>query len=734
MQAPIKIHRFYRGFIKVKKGNDYVSGGYDSKVYQPSQEVPELIKQCIKNDDYAIPDTHCPQNNDIALVAWEIQKYSVLAVSSEMKDDKGGRETNAYTYFWLETEDDRVDGILTLLNWWLKSEQPQFDWYQQSWQDKETKSCLKRNDGHNKQLPEKLLNEISSESPPYLSTKETLNIDAETETFYTEFHTLARVIQKIKKVPDLAWAFNVRKLDQPQNFLFVLCHDDRSANDIKSDLKNKTNYDYYRMPADIRNEIGNLSTKITKYLLNRPNKWEENLLNILKTTPSENWDWDTILDNRQTTSNQSTKKSANSRALIAIFKPKYSITWLNWLSEKPNRRYQKDSLKFQEKTVMNMYAIHKDLDFLKEKIRSQISCLLYELLTSSLQEAQELYEKIEWLLIKSKSVWSYQFKVYAKFKVLPRLIGEKETPDDDIFVRELRDFIDKNKRENQVYQFSRLANLFETVTPDLARQFSSWAKLSGQSNSSQLKIASILFKAAPILIVIVLLMAVVSLLLVPESYSLRLENWIFSLFYNRASESQSSINLSIETSLEKELYHQQESNNVTPKSQYKTVYLLENLIQAFEETPSALTGSLTEVPTYQELKSLFLPDVPPNLEQGSSGELVYLLNDILQKNNYEYSEDYNNFNGRTKRGVTSFQQQHNLTPTGKVDRQTWEKLLGYPSYVENIARFLKRTYENEYEEALVKVKSLQRCKSQVILTDGEYGSCLLIILEDEQKF
>ena len=115
--SSIQIHEFSSEFNEKRKDGEIVSGGYKSEVGPGTIDVPRKIKEAVKRCDFEINGNYPPEGEDFALVAREIDEYSVLAVVRRIPED-GKRPVVAYRYFWLEKrQGEDIDGIGTLLIW-----------------------------------------------------------------------------------------------------------------------------------------------------------------------------------------------------------------------------------------------------------------------------------------------------------------------------------------------------------------------------------------------------------------------------------------------------------------------------------------------------------------------------------------------------------------------------------------------------------------------------------------
>ncbi|MDE5109183.1 MAG: hypothetical protein O4808_19685, partial [Trichodesmium sp. St17_bin3_1_1] len=159
-----RIYEFSKKFDNIREKNGiWVSGGYvidKRKAFYRSNyknrdinEIPEKIREAVIDSLFEIPDAY-PTNSatdqefinlvrtgkldlasplsedptkNIALIARNVENYSVLAVATRQIDDKWRTKLIGYRFFWLKIADlgsqspDLVDEIATLLSWWINN-------------------------------------------------------------------------------------------------------------------------------------------------------------------------------------------------------------------------------------------------------------------------------------------------------------------------------------------------------------------------------------------------------------------------------------------------------------------------------------------------------------------------------------------------------------------------------------------------------------------------------------
>ena len=127
MSNLITINEFSRKFEEPRwseKLQKYVSGGFEKEIEFRTANVPQLIQDAVYQNQLRISDNYLLPENEKALIAREVDEYSILAVAANGYDDKC-RPLIVYRYFWLENlSDPNFDGVGTLLQWWKEKQEP----------------------------------------------------------------------------------------------------------------------------------------------------------------------------------------------------------------------------------------------------------------------------------------------------------------------------------------------------------------------------------------------------------------------------------------------------------------------------------------------------------------------------------------------------------------------------------------------------------------------------------
>ena len=94
----------------------------------PDSNIPDIIKTAIRKEHKVqISSLTSPTGNTKAILCRQIGDYSLLAIATKEFEEDYPRAFTGYRYFWLEAPfQGAVEGIITLINWWLKSDQPSF--------------------------------------------------------------------------------------------------------------------------------------------------------------------------------------------------------------------------------------------------------------------------------------------------------------------------------------------------------------------------------------------------------------------------------------------------------------------------------------------------------------------------------------------------------------------------------------------------------------------------------
>jgi hypothetical protein len=231
MSNTVEIYEFSRAFDNVQYSDVYgrwVSGGYaPEKINRSNQSVPPELRKAVTSDYFTLNDSYPPLEGEVALIGYELEKYSLLAVANKQIDD-GGRPTIGYRYFWLEQQegDQELDGVGTLLFWWhaQMAQPPQFE-MAQALSHAVPESVTFANDLRTRtrfteEFESEIENLVTDQLIPQIKVVNPLDLD------YIQCHFLAYSLA-MKTQRSLAWAWNVRRLVQPESFLSIYAATER---------------------------------------------------------------------------------------------------------------------------------------------------------------------------------------------------------------------------------------------------------------------------------------------------------------------------------------------------------------------------------------------------------------------------------------------------------------------------------------------------------------------------
>ncbi len=134
----VEIYEFSKGCTCAEKDGEWSFTGYAGDIDRSNyingrvEEIPREIKNSIENQAFAFQSGLAPQPKEIALIGRVVERrYCVLAVANAYFDKRS--PVSMYRYFWLDTESDAhqgyegMDGLLTLLDWFVKNEEKPYN-------------------------------------------------------------------------------------------------------------------------------------------------------------------------------------------------------------------------------------------------------------------------------------------------------------------------------------------------------------------------------------------------------------------------------------------------------------------------------------------------------------------------------------------------------------------------------------------------------------------------------
>lgn len=457
-----EIYQFSRKLLEPKwskRHECYVSTGFDREIGGENQEVPPEIANAVHNHACRINDSYPPQT--IALISREIGKYALLAVATALRDDSD-RPLIGYRYFWLEkpSQDGEIDGIGTLLEWWITQGSPTFQLQPSSSSPKTppkaSSSWLNRHDFLKKYSTDSVKISIKKIEQEKKYSRSPLYLDNITFEDCREFHALALSLQANDSSP-LNWAFRVSQLEIPEQFSLVYTQDsEREQLIIRFD----------RVPESFSTVSEYISSdiQVKRCLLNlaKNKDLERNLQALssyLSSLDSDHWNWEIIVDKTALKNHNIT--AARYRALLAILKPFPEIAnWLDWLRQRRrNKQFGRAGIEMQQQALdqnphleQRLYALIDDLLITEQYKNSKIP---------------DLPKEKQWLLIRSKSFWSDYFYDSAKYYTKSLLIQidypEYCQLDNNFFNKILQNYQQKKLPDATKKRYEFLARLFAEV-------------------------------------------------------------------------------------------------------------------------------------------------------------------------------------------------------------------------------------------------------------------------------
>ncbi len=452
LETSLQIHEFSREFLDVtRKDGKFVSGGFGaSEIANKTYAVPDKIKEAVNRGYLRINDNYPPKEQEFALLAKEIDEYAILAVATGEHDDKN-RPLIAYRYFWLAKPQDNdsnndTDGIGTLILWWHESNQPKFNFQNNfksnnlqyrvyAYKKAEVYNIINHNFGA---IPTDNIAEIKLYPHIALSNLNETNS-------YLKLHYLALHLHKEFKTP-LSWAWNVGILEKPKSFTIIWAVNQDICSQITIELKKyqKSLKSKNISDKDIKqeNNLDNFKANDLEESLNQPIKSSQNLEYMLKQLilnasadiyneshfleiilflnkySIHEYEKDNVIDivklNSTNHSHVPVKEAVMYRAILILLGFDDLYEWTQWLNSMSIHEYEKDSFKVQKLIV--------DLSFKKQYFNAsnQLIRLIFHNYSNLLLKFLKLnydskeYKFIEWLLLESKSIWHYYFKLYTQ--------------------------------------------------------------------------------------------------------------------------------------------------------------------------------------------------------------------------------------------------------------------------------------------------------------------------------
>ncbi|NET72196.1 MAG: hypothetical protein F6K62_15040, partial [Sphaerospermopsis sp. SIO1G2] len=385
--ATIEIHEFSTGIKPQRAANGWVSLGFTGKYMNVTIDpVPYVIERSIANREFAVAEGAASDKPAVIgrVLGTGNETFSVLAIVTRGRDEKG-RSASMYRYFFTQgTEQDGFYNLQNILAWW-ESQQPRlifnpFDIQQ-----------LKKPHIIYPQSPKGVEITTVNHDHQILSPAENLNLQS--------FNTLAlRKYNSNKNGLGISWAYNVEALEKPERFLVIKAASEKAYQILQQAISRKP-----LALAPVRIDEEGIKSAI-RGLMNSSQVKPGNVQIIAEALQNEEITseyWHTLFNGQG--AKQAIQQKINSPQMVrlitlrAVVIPETMLEFLGWLNIKPGQKTddtQNISLEFQK-------AIREDLP--KDKLANSIKFLLPELLDSS---STITPEGIVWLLKSNDSVWA----------------------------------------------------------------------------------------------------------------------------------------------------------------------------------------------------------------------------------------------------------------------------------------------------------------------------------------
>jgi len=394
------IYEFSKKFDNIQHKNGiWVSGGFElgkTKAFCGSNygngtidEIPGEIRQAVVDGLFEIPNAYppnplrneefyqkvvnkqldiaAPPLENIALIARELGDYCVLAVATRQMDEHWRSKMVGYRYFWLKTSDlnpDRpylVDGIATLLFWWVEQKNPCFDMNPSSYGNSRNKNQPYLGKGK----AVKYKNSIKQQYQPFSKIHQSnspclFEPTTDREINYWQLHAQALHLCNTMQKP--AWAWNVRKLTKPETFTVVYCAD-------------RVSYDQFFNPVPKPIEPSATTRSITTTSgsqISSPHsaQFDPTTLDHSPTQPSSSKppnasNQDTVNLTKYLKEVASNTESPSLRSLIEFYQKKPPAKnrnlWVNSISQEPLNNPNKNRLESDVRNLTLAYVLTWDI-------------------------------------------------------------------------------------------------------------------------------------------------------------------------------------------------------------------------------------------------------------------------------------------------------------------------------------------------------------------------------------
>ncbi|MDJ0581079.1 peptidoglycan-binding domain-containing protein [Crocosphaera sp.] len=420
-----------------------------------------------------------------------------------------------YRYFWLKKpENTNIDGVGTLLQWWISKSKPCLDLkphsqiqetqknnYQQGYYKAKIYQKNSFNDydktvenisnqitktphiftvkkyKENNQLPKNLQKADNLSNLALLRGNSRLGLWLfsvilllKWDFYCLQLHSLALYLNKKYQLP-IAWTWNISCLENPNKYILIGCADQQSFewnqkyNNISTPLEQeisipKTQESVQKTPTNT------LKQAIHKIAENKQvDKHLETLIEELSHSDSVQWDWGKLVDKTWLeTHNES--QIARYKSLVLLLHPNLKIenleistpNWINSFNKVNEQDKKKKSNKYYppNENAINALEIQSKPQLKaaishSEKLRNKVNYIIDQLLLEVLN-SEDNYRSIEWLLFESQSVWSDEQRLISYGKKLLEKLKKKCKDKQELTIEENNEFIEQISKDFQSWE------------------------------------------------------------------------------------------------------------------------------------------------------------------------------------------------------------------------------------------------------------------------------------------
>lgn len=266
----ISIYEFSRSFknsIDFPTESKLICGEDVNDVNRQHKSIPSEIQQAVKHGEFDLDNNLSLKQGDFALIARDIDKYSVLSVITT-ENDQYNRASIVYRYFWLEKnitlssgKQSQIDGIATLISWWHDAGEPKYNLDSNGYtainlNKHAVKPIYSRRFDQYFSNVEGIFDSVSEIPYCYVAQKQ----NGQIYPHYLNLHSLVLKLEekhnfKQQKSLPTSWAWNAGELKHPNKFAFVLSCDENAGKSNTQKLNG------YRTSAAITYEFSQIVYK-----------------------------------------------------------------------------------------------------------------------------------------------------------------------------------------------------------------------------------------------------------------------------------------------------------------------------------------------------------------------------------------------------------------------------------------------------------------------------------------